>query len=65
MGEVRFSGQILPTVKKLVYHLNIRRVVARQVVLGIADGTVTADGQLTYEAKDMRVGLFAAAPKPE
>lgn len=65
VGEVRFSGQILPTVKKLVYHLNIRRVVARQVVLGIADGTVTADGQLTYEAKDMRVGLFAAAPKPE
>lgn len=64
-GEVRFSGQILPTVKKLVYHLDIRRVVARQVVLGIADGTVTADGQLTYEAKDMRVGLFSAAPKPE
>ena len=65
VGEVRFSGQILPTVKKLVYHLDIKRVVARQVVLGIADGTVTADGQLTYEAKDMRVGLFAAAPKAE
>jgi 3-hydroxyacyl-[acyl-carrier protein] dehydratase/trans-2-decenoyl-[acyl-carrier protein] isomerase len=64
VGEVRFVGQILPTVKKLVYHLDVRRVVARQVVLGIADGTVTADGQLTYEAKDMRVGLFAA-PKPE
>ena len=63
VGEVRFSGQILPTVKKLIYHLDIKRVVARQVVLGIADGTVTADGQLTYEAKDMRVGLFASPPK--
>lgn len=64
VGEVRFSGQILPAVKKLIYHLDIKRVVARQVVLGIADGTVTADGQLTYEAKDMRVGLFASPPKP-
>lgn len=63
VGEVRFSGQILPAVKKLIYHLDIKRVVARQVVLGIADGTVTADGQLTYEAKDMRVGLFASPPK--
>lgn len=63
VGEVRFSGQILPTIKKLIYHLDIKRVVARQVVLGIADGTVTADGQLTYEAKDMRVGLFSSPPK--
>lgn len=60
VGEVRFSGQVLPTVKKLVYHLDIKRVVTRQVVLGIADGTVSADGQTIYEGRDMRVGLFTA-----
>ncbi len=61
VGEVKFSGQVLPTVRRLEYRLDIKRVIARQVVLGIADGRVSADGQTIYEGADLRVGLFVNA----
>lgn len=57
-GEVKFSDQVLPGVKLLTYRLDIKRVINRRLVLGIADGTVAADGEQIYEAKDLRVGLF-------
>ena len=60
VGEVKFSGQVLPTAKKVVYSLDIKRVIRRKLVLGIADGRVECDGQVIYEAKDIRVGLFQA-----
>lgn len=58
VGEVKFSGQVLPTSKKVSYILNIKRVINRKLVLGIADGIMKVDGQTVYEAKDLRVGLF-------
>ena len=57
-GEVKFSGEVLPTAKKLVYKLNLKRVISRKLVLAIADGTVSVDGCEMYTAKDLRVGLF-------
>jgi len=57
-GEVKFTGQILPTASKVVYNINIRRVIERKLVMGIADGTVAVDGREIYHAKDLRVGLF-------
>lgn len=57
-GEIKFSGQILPSAGKLVYTINIRRVIERKLVMGIADGTVSVDGREIYHAKDLRVGLF-------
>ena len=61
VGEVKFTGQVLPSVKRVTYHLDIRRVVSRQVVLGIANGLVKADGNPIYEAADLRVGLLTGA----
>ncbi|MDF1733139.1 MULTISPECIES: 3-hydroxyacyl-[acyl-carrier-protein] dehydratase FabA [unclassified Minwuia] len=58
VGEVKFGGQVLETVKLVTYHLSIKRTIARRLVLGIADGIVKADGEEIYTAKDMRVGLF-------
>jgi 3-hydroxyacyl-[acyl-carrier protein] dehydratase/trans-2-decenoyl-[acyl-carrier protein] isomerase len=58
VGEVKFTGQIPPTVKSVRYIIDIKRVIRRKLVLGIADGHVEADGQRIYTAKDMRVGLF-------
>lgn len=58
VGEVKFSGQVLPTAKKVSYILNIKRVINRKLVLGIADGIMKVDGRVVYEAKDLRVGLF-------
>jgi len=60
VGEVKLSGQVLPTAKRLVYHLNLKRVIRRRLVLGIADGVMKADGETVYEAKDLKVGLFTA-----
>lgn len=57
-GEVKFTGQILPTAKKVTYHIQLKRVIERRLVMGIADGTVSVDGKEIYTATDLRVGLF-------
>ena len=57
-GEVKFTGEILPTAKKVVYELNITRVIDRKLVVGIADGTVAVDGKVIYTTKALKVGLF-------
>jgi len=58
LGELKLSGQVLPTMKKVVYGLDIKRVMRSKLVLGIADGWLSADGEVIYRAKDLKVGLF-------
>jgi 3-hydroxyacyl-[acyl-carrier protein] dehydratase/trans-2-decenoyl-[acyl-carrier protein] isomerase len=58
LGEVKFSGQVLPTVKKVIYGIEIRRVMRSKLVLGVADGWLSADGNVIYRASDLKVGLF-------
>ena len=57
-GEVKFSGQILPTANKIIYKIDIKRVIERKLIMGIADGALSVDGTEIYVAKDLRVGLF-------
>lgn len=57
-GEVKFTGQILPKAKQVTYHINLKRVIERKLIMGIADGRVSVDGKDIYFAKDLRVGLF-------
>jgi len=57
-GEVKFSGQVLPSATKVVYNLSVKRVIERKLIMGIADGNLSVDGQEIYSAKDLRVGLF-------
>ncbi len=64
VGEVKFTGEVLPTAKKVIYNLDIKRVILRKLVLGIADGTVSVDGKPIFETKDLRVGLFQADATP-
>jgi 3-hydroxyacyl-[acyl-carrier protein] dehydratase/trans-2-decenoyl-[acyl-carrier protein] isomerase len=63
VGEVKFSGMVLPDTKKISYHIDLKRVIMRKLVVGIADGIMKVDGKIAYEAKDLRVGLFSDAPK--
>jgi len=56
-GEIKFSGLVLPTVKKLIYGIDIKRVMRSKLVLGIADGWLSADGEIIYRAFDLKVGL--------
>jgi 3-hydroxyacyl-[acyl-carrier protein] dehydratase/trans-2-decenoyl-[acyl-carrier protein] isomerase len=58
VGKVKFSGMVLPSSKKLQYRINIKRVLTSKLVLGIADGILSADGEDIYKAEDIRVGLF-------
>jgi 3-hydroxyacyl-[acyl-carrier protein] dehydratase / trans-2-decenoyl-[acyl-carrier protein] isomerase len=64
VGEVKFADQVLPSVKKVLYGVDLKRVFRSKLVLGIADGWLEADGGRIYEAKDLRVGLFQAAGAP-
>lgn len=57
-GEIKFTGQILPTARKVTYQLDLKRVIERKLIMGIADGTVAVDDKIIYSAKDLRVGLF-------
>jgi 3-hydroxyacyl-[acyl-carrier protein] dehydratase/trans-2-decenoyl-[acyl-carrier protein] isomerase len=58
VGEVKFSGQVLPTAKKVIYRITLKRVIKRKLFMGIADGTLEVDGKVIYTAKDLKVGLF-------
>jgi 3-hydroxyacyl-[acyl-carrier protein] dehydratase/trans-2-decenoyl-[acyl-carrier protein] isomerase len=60
VGEVKFTGQVTTAVKKVTYKIDLKRVIIRKLVMGIADGVVEADGVPIYEAKDLKVGLFTA-----
>ena len=60
MGEVKFSGQVTPVGKKITYRIDLKRVIIRKLVMGVADGVMEIDGKPIYEAKDLRVGLFDA-----
>lgn len=59
-GEVKFTGQVLPTAKKVTYKIDLKRVIMRKLVMGIGDATMEVDGKKIYEANDLRVGLFTS-----
>jgi 3-hydroxyacyl-[acyl-carrier protein] dehydratase/trans-2-decenoyl-[acyl-carrier protein] isomerase len=59
-GEVKFSGQVLPTGKKVTYYIDLKRVIMRKLVMGIADARMELDGREIYVANDLRVGLFTS-----
>jgi 3-hydroxyacyl-[acyl-carrier protein] dehydratase/trans-2-decenoyl-[acyl-carrier protein] isomerase len=61
VGDVKFSGQVTTKVSRVVYRIDLKKVILRRLVLGIGDGVLEADGNPIYEAKDLRVGLFNAA----
>jgi 3-hydroxyacyl-[acyl-carrier protein] dehydratase / trans-2-decenoyl-[acyl-carrier protein] isomerase len=59
-GEVKFGGQVLPTGKKVTYYIDLKRVIMRKLVMGIADARMELDGREIYVANDLRVGLFTS-----
>jgi 3-hydroxyacyl-[acyl-carrier protein] dehydratase/trans-2-decenoyl-[acyl-carrier protein] isomerase len=59
VGELKFTGQVLPSAKKVTYKINMKRVINRKLVMGLADATMEVDGREIYNAKDLKVGLFS------
>jgi 3-hydroxyacyl-[acyl-carrier protein] dehydratase / trans-2-decenoyl-[acyl-carrier protein] isomerase len=61
LGEVKFAGMVLPSIKRVEYIVDLKRVIRRKITLGVGDGRLLADGIHVFSAKDLRVGLFADA----
>jgi 3-hydroxyacyl-[acyl-carrier protein] dehydratase/trans-2-decenoyl-[acyl-carrier protein] isomerase len=58
VGEVKFTGQVLPTAKIVTYRIDMKRVIKRKLFMGLGEGSVAVDGRVIYQAKDLKVGLF-------
>jgi len=58
VGEVKLTAMVTPQTKLLTYNVEFTRIIDRRLKMGVANGTVMADGELAYTVTDMRVGLF-------
>ncbi len=58
VNAVKFTNQVQPDAKLVSYHIDIKRIVNRQITLGIADGMMKVDGETAYEAEGLKVTLF-------
>lgn len=57
-GNIKFTGQVLPNAKKITYRINLSRIIARKLYMGIGDAEMQVDGKVIYEATNLKVGLF-------
>ena len=57
-GEIKFTGEVLPTAKLVTYRIDLNRLVMRKLVMGVADATLEVDGKVIYTATDLKVGLY-------
>lgn len=60
VGEVKFTGQVLPQARRVTYVVDMKRVILRKLQMGIADATMSVDGRQIYTATDLKVGLFTS-----
>lgn len=60
VSDVKFTNQVTPDKSLVEYRIDIKRVMNRQITLGIADGVMTVDGDIAYEASGLKVTLFNA-----
>lgn len=60
VGEVKLQGMVKPDRKMLTYNVEFTRVIDRKIKVGVANGTVHADGDPIYQVTDMKVGLSTA-----
>ena len=60
VGEVKFEGQVLPDNKRVSYRVDMKRVIRRKLIMGLADAEMDVDGRIIYHATNLRVGLFTS-----
>ena len=59
VNSVKFTGEVLKSVKIAKYKVDIKRVLKKEnAVVGLADGILFADDKIIYEAENLKVGLF-------
>jgi 3-hydroxyacyl-[acyl-carrier protein] dehydratase/trans-2-decenoyl-[acyl-carrier protein] isomerase len=61
VNEVKFTGEVLQTVKLATYEINMKRILRKEgTSVGLADGILSADGKIIYKASNLKVGVFKA-----
>ena len=59
VNSVKFTGEVLKTVKIARYQVDMKRILKKEgAVVGLADGILFADNKSIYEAENLKVGLF-------
>ncbi len=59
VNAVKFTGEVLKKVNMATYEINIKRILKKEgTSVGLANGTLSADGKVIYTAENLKVGLF-------
>ena len=59
VGTVKFTGEVLQDVKLVEYKIDMKKIMSPGgTTVGLANGTVLADGKKIYSAESLKVGLF-------
>ena len=56
--NIKFFGQVLPNANEVIYKIDIKRIINRGAIVGLADGEMFVDGKKIYSAEKLKVGLF-------
>ena len=59
VNQVKFTGEVLTSVKKATYIIDMKKVLIKEgATVGLANGILLADGKKIYETENLKVGLF-------
>ena len=59
VGTVKFTGEVLQTVKNVRYEIDMKKIMSPGgTTVGLANGVVLADEKKIYSADNLKVGLF-------
>ena len=59
VSSVKFTGEVLKSVKLATYEIDMKRILIKEgTTVGLANGTLKADNKKIYTAENLKVGLF-------
>ena len=59
VNSVKFTGEVLKNVKLATYEIDMKKILIKEgATVGLANGTLKADGKKIYSAENLKVGLF-------
>ena len=59
VNSVKFTGEVLKNAKKATYEINMKRILKKEgATVGLANGILSVDGKIIYNAENLKVGLF-------
>jgi len=59
VNTVKFTGEVLKNVTLATYEIDMKKIIIKEgATVGLANGTLKADGKKIYSAENLKVGLF-------